>query len=81
MSIAKNQQGTGIHIQRSIQPAIHLFIHASSLTLPEHLVPHPLQGALYCIRCSLAWFLYFTHVVCLVICDIDYRYWIYLLVL
>ena len=23
-------------------------------TLPEHLVPHPLQGALNCIGCSLA---------------------------
>ena len=26
------------------------------ITLPEHLVPHPLQGALYCIGCSLACF-------------------------
>ena len=25
-----------------------------TLTLPEHLVPHPLQGALNCIGCSLA---------------------------
>ena len=24
------------------------------LTLPEHLIPHPLQAALYCIGCLLA---------------------------
>ena len=52
-----------------------------TLTLPEHLVPHPLQGALYCIGCSLAGFRYFTHVVCLTIYGIEYRYWICLLVL
>ena len=28
----------------------------TTLTHPEHLVPHPLQGALYCIGCSLAGF-------------------------
>ena len=47
---------------------------------PEHLVPHPLQGALYFIWCSLAGLEYFTHVVCLMIYNIEYRYWICLLV-
>ena len=40
-----------------------------------------MQGALYCIGCSLAGFNYFTHVVCLMIYDIEHRYWICLLVL
>ena len=44
-----------------------------TLTLPEHLFPHPLQGALNCIGCSLALYLYFTDVVCLLIYGIDYR--------
>ena len=29
-------------------------VKQGTLTLPEHLVPHPLQGALNCIGCSLA---------------------------
>ena len=53
-------------------------VKQGTLTLPD---PHPLQGALYCIGCSLAGILYFTHVVCLTIYDIEYRYWICLLVL
>ena len=36
-----------------------LTIIQGTLTIPEHLVSHPLQGALYCIGCSLAWFLIF----------------------
>ena len=31
-------------------------VKQGTLTLPDHLVPHPLQGALYCIGCSLAGF-------------------------
>ena len=31
-------------------------VKQGTLTLPEHHVPHPLQGALYCIGCSLAGF-------------------------
>ena len=54
-------------------------VKQGTLTLPEHLVQHPLQGAL--IGCPLAWYSYFTHVFCLLIYDIDYRYWICLLVL
>ena len=57
-------------------------VKQGTLTLPEHLVLHPLQGALNCIGCSLAWYLYFTHVVvCPSIYGIEYRYWICLLVL
>ena len=33
-----------------------MYMKQGTLTLPEHLVPHPLQGALYCIGCSLAGF-------------------------
>ena len=56
-------------------------VKQGTFTLPEHLVPHPLHEALYCIRCSLALFLYFTHVDCLTIYDLDYQFWICLLVL
>ena len=56
-------------------------VKQGTLTLLEHLVPHPLQEALYCIGCSLAGFEYFTHVACLMIYDIEYRYWLCLLVL
>ena len=31
-------------------------VKQGTLTLPKHLVPHPLQAALYCIGCSLAGF-------------------------
>ena len=56
-------------------------VKQGTLTLPEHLVPHPLQGALNCIGCSLAWYLYFTHVVYSLIYGIDYQYWICMMVL
>ena len=35
---------------------MNLYIFIYIYEFPEHLVPHPLQGALYCIGCSLAGF-------------------------